>query len=234
MKVLHEYLKEVRLEKKLSFREAKKVTGLSSGYISDVERNVLQPKIESLKKFAKGYEIDFDYLLNIAKPITMEDDVYKEVTINLEEILFIELIVKNGYSLRYHTTDDYFSERVTMEDYYNFEEEIENKNFLRCDAGVFINLSKIKALRDLKVYFASDHTGKNTSISQSVYKWTKRNLELIIMKNNNVELPEDEWKYSDLADVVEQIASYKQQTAEANKTSRRSLLRFAKFEKTPL
>ena len=70
---LGNYLKNVRLDKKLSLREASELSGLSHTYISDVEKGIrrgsnkpVTPSPETLKKLSGAYNIDYYDLLRRA------------------------------------------------------------------------------------------------------------------------------------------------------------------------
>jgi len=59
-------IKRLREEKGYSQRDFAEATGLSKGYISKVENNVIKPKKENIKKLSYGLEIPFLELLGKA------------------------------------------------------------------------------------------------------------------------------------------------------------------------
>ena len=57
-----ENIKRIRLEKKLSRRELSEITGLSQGYIAQVENSLRNPTLDTLKKIAKGLNVRLEFL----------------------------------------------------------------------------------------------------------------------------------------------------------------------------
>ena len=73
MNQLGKHLEQVRLEKRLSLREASKRSGLSYTYIRDIELGInrktkkeVSPSPATLKKLADAYKIDYYDLLRKA------------------------------------------------------------------------------------------------------------------------------------------------------------------------
>lgn len=71
--ILGQYLKQVREEKKYSYRQAMEVTGISHSYIKNVESGVdprsgkeIIVQTDKLAKFARGYNIPYETLLQKA------------------------------------------------------------------------------------------------------------------------------------------------------------------------
>ena len=62
-----EYLiKQIRNEKNITLRELSRKTGISSGYLSEIERNEKKPS--------------FDYMIIIAKALNVQlEELYKEI-----------------------------------------------------------------------------------------------------------------------------------------------------------
>lgn len=78
-------LEELRLKNNFSFREAEKATGVSHTYIRNVENGVdprsgksIFPNIEILKKFANGYGVSYETLLEAAGYSTIENNKQDE------------------------------------------------------------------------------------------------------------------------------------------------------------
>jgi len=55
-------IKEIRLTKKLTLEELAKRTNVSSSFISQVERGVVYPSVDSLKRIATALHVKLDYL----------------------------------------------------------------------------------------------------------------------------------------------------------------------------
>jgi HTH-type transcriptional regulator, competence development regulator len=73
MSRIGEFLKKLRTEKGLSFREAAEKTGLSHSYIRYVEigkrpgsETPINPTPETLKRFAKAYDYPYEELMRLA------------------------------------------------------------------------------------------------------------------------------------------------------------------------
>ena len=62
-----EYLiKQIRNDKNITLRELSRKTGISSGYLSEIERNEKKPS--------------FDYMILIAKALNVQlEELYKEI-----------------------------------------------------------------------------------------------------------------------------------------------------------
>ncbi|WP_026074214.1 cupin domain-containing protein [Brevibacillus massiliensis] len=60
-------LKEIRQGQRMTLSELAKKTGLSTGYLSNVERNINSPTIESLRKIVDALSISFVDLLHDEK-----------------------------------------------------------------------------------------------------------------------------------------------------------------------
>lgn len=58
---IHEKIKKMRMDKKLTLKELSDLTGLSSGFLSLLERGSTSIAITSLKKIADAFEVDITY-----------------------------------------------------------------------------------------------------------------------------------------------------------------------------
>lgn len=67
---LGEKLKEIRKEKRLTIADLAQKTGLSNGYLSNVERNLNSPTIESLRKIVDALSISLVDLFQEEKEVT--------------------------------------------------------------------------------------------------------------------------------------------------------------------
>ena len=67
MKEFGSYLKQLRLDKKLSLREVEKAIGISNSYLYQIERGERNvPKLEILRKMATTYDVSFASLMAAA------------------------------------------------------------------------------------------------------------------------------------------------------------------------
>lgn len=68
MKKFGEYLKELRLERKLHLRDVEVRSGISNAYISQLENgNRGIPTIKTLKKLADAYDVSIESLVNFSQ-----------------------------------------------------------------------------------------------------------------------------------------------------------------------
>ena len=100
---LGDFIKNKRLEKNLSLREAAKLCNLSHSYINNLEKGIdsktqkpVSPTIDSLEKLANGLALDFNKLITLASNNTaftttettkkpeLSKRVKKEITEELE------------------------------------------------------------------------------------------------------------------------------------------------------
>ena len=54
---LGDHLRSIRKERKLTLKDVSQHAGLSVPYLSDIERGVVNPSIETLRKIAKAYNM---------------------------------------------------------------------------------------------------------------------------------------------------------------------------------
>ncbi len=60
------YIKQIRNDKNITLRELSRKTGISSGYLSEIERNEKKPS--------------FDYMILIAKALNVQlEELYREI-----------------------------------------------------------------------------------------------------------------------------------------------------------
>lgn len=57
-------VKHLRLENKLSYQELGNLTGLSTSYLSDIEKGKRYPKPDKINELAKALQVDYDYLVS--------------------------------------------------------------------------------------------------------------------------------------------------------------------------
>ncbi|SNY19169.1 Helix-turn-helix domain-containing protein [Orenia metallireducens] len=58
-----ERLRELRKDKGLTMDELAEQTGLSQSYISEIERNIKEPKFDKLNLLANYFDVSVDYIL---------------------------------------------------------------------------------------------------------------------------------------------------------------------------
>jgi transcriptional regulator with XRE-family HTH domain len=61
-------VKHLRLEKKLSYQELSNQTGLSTSYLSDIEKGKRYPKPDKIDSLANALDVDYDYLVSTSAP----------------------------------------------------------------------------------------------------------------------------------------------------------------------
>ena len=82
MKEFGNYLKRLRLDKKLSLRQVEKAIGISNSYLYQIERGERNvPKLEVLRKMAATYDVSFASLMAAAhlQEPDQEDLYYKNI-----------------------------------------------------------------------------------------------------------------------------------------------------------
>lgn len=66
-------LKEIRLKKGLSVKEASKILGVSSAYLSQIENGYRQLSRNMLKAFCEGYQVKPNEILEYDEFITIDE-----------------------------------------------------------------------------------------------------------------------------------------------------------------
>ena len=79
-------VRQLRLEKGLSFAQLSKQTGLSASYLNEIEKGKKYPKIEKINKLSETLEVSFDDLVSL--------QLSKKLA-PLGELLQVKLISKN-------------------------------------------------------------------------------------------------------------------------------------------
>lgn len=169
------YLNELRLSCNYSLREAARRSGLSHGYIRDVELGVnrksgapIVPMPQTLRKFADAYTADYNQLMKIAghcDPMEVVDSPYELIEIDLNYVLFIH-VDRDNY-VRYHSRNSVFSEEKTLHDYMILEEKLEKEGYFRVRSGLYANLLQVRAFDEHKgqIHFDENMEGKFIDIS---------------------------------------------------------------------
>jgi len=92
--VLGERIREKRLEVKLSLKEVAEKTGLTRGFLSQVERDLTEPSISSLRKIAQALNVPIFYFLmdkNHHDPVVRKAE-RKVLKFNSNSDLILELL----------------------------------------------------------------------------------------------------------------------------------------------
>ncbi|WP_375580766.1 XRE family transcriptional regulator [Marivirga tractuosa] len=83
-------VRQLRLEKGLSFAELSKQTGLSASYLNEIEKGKKYPKIEKINKLSETLEVSFDDLvsLQLSKKLAplgelLQSNLFKELPLEL-------------------------------------------------------------------------------------------------------------------------------------------------------
>lgn len=160
------------LRGKMSLREAAQKSGLSHAYIRDLElernrstNDKIKPSPDTLKKLSEAYNISYTELMGKAGYLEVEERGTSYGEINLDEILYIEVGVKE---IAYHTSDARLHGNAgSLVDFSNFLERIEERGFKKLDTDLFVNLNKIKkyVARDGLLFFHENGRGKHVVIS---------------------------------------------------------------------
>lgn len=191
---LGSHLKKLRLSCNYSLRKAAQLSGLSHGYIRDVElggkrtNGIIVPMPQTLRKFAEAYDTSFDELMLLAGHLDSEIEFkpsYTFIEIDLHTVLFVE--VDNENKINYHLANETLSEEKSLHDYTLLEEKLEQHNFIRVHSGTFANLKHIRFFDEDngRIYFSADGQGKYISITWMTASKYKNILKRAVARNNN-------------------------------------------------
>jgi len=67
MKIFHEILKELRLEKNISQKQLSADIGISTSHYQSYEYGKTKPTIDNLIKFCEYFNVSADYLLGLSE-----------------------------------------------------------------------------------------------------------------------------------------------------------------------
>ncbi|WP_336775160.1 helix-turn-helix domain-containing protein [Paenibacillus sp. MMO-58] len=188
-----QYLKELRLARNYSLREAGNISGLSHGYIRDVElgsnRNkgsIIIPGPKTLQKFSAAYGVSFNELMVRAGhlPLTRIENI-QHVAVNVELMNCLYVQVDCQSIINYHFIDSVVQETRSLFDYLQLEELLLTYEFSRVKSGLFINKNSIKDFDDttMKIQFGYN---KSLKIPESHYYLLKDSLNKKLTSNNLV------------------------------------------------
>ncbi|WNR43242.1 helix-turn-helix domain-containing protein [Paenibacillus roseipurpureus] len=140
------------LRGKMSLREAASKSGLSHAYIRDLEleRNrstneKIKPSPVTLKKLSDAYKYSYTELMEKAGYLEKEsiECVRSPLSLPLEDILYIEI---SSTELTYHTRiGNRKVPMLSLLDFSHFLDQLEEHDFKKMDADVFVNLSHVKS-----------------------------------------------------------------------------------------
>lgn len=97
---LHEYIKELRLSKKIKGNELAKVTGYSQSHISGIENGLKKINNRFLNKYIKAVS------KNSAEYDVFKKDIEKKFNINLHDVEDINFLVKENSSVSLNIVTD--------------------------------------------------------------------------------------------------------------------------------
>lgn len=192
------HLEALRLSCGFSLREAAKRSGLSHGYIRDVELGVnrkngsqIVPMPQTLRKFAAAYCTDYNQLMRIAGHVLapeIEECLYEFIELDLSLVLFIQ--VEEDNRVTYHLQSSVFTEVKSLTEYMQLEKKLESLAFIRVKSGLFANLSNIRAFdkTTTRIYFDESLTGKFLELSWSRAQKYCRAITQAVQMNSNLAL----------------------------------------------
>lgn len=189
------HLEKLRLSCNYSLRKAAKLSGLSHGYIRDVELGVnrkngqiIIPMPQTLQKFADAYGASYCELMIYAghvKPSDVIQQTYKFVELDLQKVLYVQVDDEN--KINYHLTESILIEEKSLHDYMLLEEKLEQHKFIRVHSGVFINLKQVRYFDEKsgRIYFNVNCEGKHVDITWMCPREYRNSIKCAIAKNNH-------------------------------------------------
>lgn len=97
---LHEYIKELRISKKMKGNELAKVTGYSQSHISGIENGLKKINNRFLNKYIKAIS------KNSTEYDVFKRDIEKKFNINLHDVEYINFLVKENSSVSLNIVTD--------------------------------------------------------------------------------------------------------------------------------
>lgn len=209
------HLQALRLSRGFSLRDAAKRSGLSHGYIRDVELGVnrkngtqIVPMPQTLRKYALAYRTDYTQLLKIAghlQEAEIDEAPFESIELDLSLVLFIQVDKENH--VNYHLSSTVFTEIKSLTEYISLEEKLENTNFLRLQYGIYTNLEHIRAfdIQANRIYFDKCMVGKYVELSWIHAQKHFNVISRAIAKNNNSTMQTNLDKPPELSMVIRNI-----------------------------
>ncbi|WP_169091023.1 helix-turn-helix domain-containing protein [Paenibacillus sp. PL91] len=192
------HLEKLRISCGYSLRKAAQLSGLSHGYIRDVELgtnrkngSVIIPMPQTLRKFAEAYDGSYDELMVLAGHTVSNERVLPSFTfveLDLKSVLYVQVDYNN--MINYHLPENVLSEVKSLHDYMLLEQKLEQNNFLRVQSGNFANLKLIKFFDEKygRIYFSSDGKGKYVEITWTRASKYRNSIKSAILKNNKIDI----------------------------------------------
>lgn len=94
---IHDQIKEMRMEKKLSIQELSNLSGVSASHISRIERSDRKPSPATLEKLAGSLEVSYVLLLEIANMLPVLKTTH---AFEMEQILSLPSLLYRGEELK--------------------------------------------------------------------------------------------------------------------------------------
>lgn len=211
------HLEALRLSCGFSLREAARRSGLSHGYIRDVELGVnrkngaqIVPMPQTLRKFADAYRADYNLLMRIAGHVhtpEVEESPFEFIELDLSSVLFIQVDEDNR--VNYHLQSSVYIEEKSLTEYMMLEEKLEAASFLRVHSGIYANLGHVRALDEKtgRIYFDNRMAGKYVEISWIRVQKYHSTISRAIAKNNELNMEIKMGSASKQAMVIRNIVS---------------------------
>lgn len=184
------HLRALRQSRGYSLREAAARSGLSHGYIRDVEIGInrksgspIIPMPKTLLKFSEAYQANYQVMMQIAGHIKADDNFFELIEVELSSVLYV--YVGEDNRVCYHTTNGVYFEEKTLHEFLILEENLESSNFFRVKVGTYVNLYQIRAFDESKgcIYFNEDLSGQNVFISWMRIQICRDTIQHAISKN---------------------------------------------------
>ncbi|MGU3473148.1 helix-turn-helix domain-containing protein [Paenibacillus sp. D51F] len=193
-----QHLEALRMSCGYSLREAAKRSGLSHGYIRDVELGVnrksgaqMIPMPQTLRKFADAYRANYNDLMRIAghfETTLNNERPYELIEIDLNRVLYIQVDEDNR--VNYHMQDSVFTEGKSLHEYMILEEKLENAGFSRVQSGIYANLNQARTFdeKNGRIFFDENMAGKFVEISWIRAQKFRSSIKRAIANNNNLNM----------------------------------------------
>ncbi|QHW35446.1 helix-turn-helix domain-containing protein (plasmid) [Paenibacillus rhizovicinus] len=189
------HLESLRIACNFSLRKAGEKSGLSHGYIRDVELGEnrstgpqIIPRPKTLRKFAEAYEADFNELMRIAGHVDDPQDsllkTHRIVEISLDDVLYVQVDENN--LVQVHLSDQVYYQSMLLHEYMQFEERLENSDFIRVHVGTYVNLRKIFFYDEKKgrIFFDKRQAGKFIDVAWLRARILRSSLDKAVVQNN--------------------------------------------------
>jgi transcriptional regulator with XRE-family HTH domain len=160
------------LRGKLSLRKVASKSGLSHAYIRDLElgrnrttNDVIKPSPDTLRKLSRAYQYPYTDLLIKAGYLEQASSWQTPLQIRLDHVWYVEFGIK---SIKYVSQEGIIEENVeSLIAFTSFIETLTERDFVKLDMHLFVNLNKIKkyAPSEGKLYFDTFEEGPCVTIA---------------------------------------------------------------------